>query len=419
MKSIQELRNERQAKAKEARNILDGDHWDAKTGPEKLKPLYDRIEEIDGQIEAIQKQIDIEAGNNPQDAIDRRADRDRTPKSEAEKALEMERGIFTTWARGGPNALNDDQRSHLQARLRRLQAEQAVGTDSAGGYLAPSEFNATFLELLKSFGGMREVADNIQTDHGRPLEWPTSDDTTEEGEIIAENQPASDDDIKFGIVNIGAFKYSSKVITVPFELLQDSRIDLVGHINGRLGRRIFRIENKHHTFGDGNNKPKGIVTAAGLGKTGASGQVTSVTYEDFVDLEHSIDPAYRQAGCRWMFHDTTLKVLKKLKDGDDRPLWRPGVSGADANDILNYPYTINQDMPVMAASAKSIVFGQLKKYLIRDVMAVTLFRFTDSAYTKKGQVGFLAWSRSDGDLIDAVDAAGLVQSVKHYANAAS
>ena len=36
----------------------------------------------------------------------------------------------------------------------------------------------------------------------------------------------------------------------------------------------------------------------------------------------------------------------------------------------------------------------------RDVMDVTMFRFTDSVFTRKGQVGFLAWSRHGGQLID-------------------
>jgi predicted phage gp36 major capsid-like protein len=31
---------------------------------------------------------------------------------------------------------------------------------------------------------------------------------------------------------------------------------------------------------------------------------------------------------------------------------------------------------------------------------VTIFRFEDSAYLKKGQVGFLAWSRAGGNLLD-------------------
>jgi HK97 family phage major capsid protein len=33
-------------------------------------------------------------------------------------------------------------------------------------------------------------------------------------------------------------------------------------------------------------------------------------------------------------------------------------------------------------------------------MDVTTFRFTDSAYTKLGQVGFLAWMRTGGNLLD-------------------
>lgn len=38
-------------------------------------------------------------------------------------------------------------------------------------------------------------------------------------------------------------------------------------------------------------------------------------------------------------------------------------------------------------------------------MDVTLFRFTDSAYTKKGQVGFLAMLRTDGKNVHANNSA--------------
>jgi HK97 family phage major capsid protein len=66
----------------------------------------------------------------------------------------------------------------------------------------------------------------------------------------------------------------------------------------------------------------------------------------------------------------------------------------------------------MAANAKSILFGDYGHYMIRDVMQVTMFRFSDSAYTKKGQVGFLAWARSGGNLLDTA-------AVKYYQNSAS
>ena len=115
-----------------------------------------------------------------------------------------------------------------------------------------------------------------------------------------------------------------------------------------------------------------------------------------------------------MFHDQTLKVIKKLKDADGRPLWVPGLSSGEPDAILRYPYVINQHMPTMAVNAKSILFGDFGKYVIRDVMDVMLFRMTDSKFTEKGQVGFLAWSRHDGDLIAASG-----KCIRHYANSAT
>jgi HK97 family phage major capsid protein len=78
-----------------------------------------------------------------------------------------------------------------------------------------------------------------------------------------------------------------------------------------------------------------------------------------------------------------------------------------------YPIIVNQDVATMAASAKSILYGDFSYYTIRDAMDVEMFRFTDSAYTKLGQVGFLAWMRSGGNLIDVGGA------VKSFVNAAS
>jgi HK97 family phage major capsid protein len=70
-------------------------------------------------------------------------------------------------------------------------------------------------------------------------------------------------------------------------------------------------------------------------------------------------------------------------------------------------------MPAMAANAKSILFGDFKNYLIRDVMDLTLFRMTDSAFTLNGQVGFVAFQRSGGKLVSAG------QPIKYYQNSAT
>ncbi|ACL62068.1 phage major capsid protein [Methylobacterium nodulans] len=414
--SVQALREQRAAKAREARNLLDtktGKDWTEEV-KNQVDAIYADIDRIDEQLTRFDRVLQIE------DSLEQRGQvlADRSGRSVDENAaiLAKEKAIFNAWARGGVEALTDEQRAHVKARrdeAQRIYGAQSVGTGSEGGYLAPRDFAGTLLERMAVFGGMRALATVIQTDGGNPIDYPTVDETGQEGEIVGEGTNATTGDITFGTVNIDAHKYSSKIVVVPIELLQDSRVDIEAYVNVALANRLARITNRHFTLGTGTNQPRGAVTAAAQGKVGAAGQTTSITYDDLVDLEHSVDPAYRLNG-RWQFHDQTLKVIKKLKDGQGRPLWRPGIAGGDPADILNYGYTINQHMPPMAAGAKSILFGDHTKYVIRDVMAVTLFRFADSRYMEKGQVAFLAWSRHDGDLIDASN-----DALKYYQNAAA
>jgi len=260
----------------------------------------------------------------------------------------------------------------------------------------------------------------IQTAKGNPMSFPTSDGTSEVGEVIAENTTATDADVSFGTKSLPVYKYSSKVVTVPFELLQDSSVDIEAFVQNRLVTRLGRITNTHFTVGDGSSKPTGIMAAATTGVTAANStsQVTAITYDSIIDLILSVDPAYRALGnCRFMLNDASVKVLRKIKDGQSRPIFVPGyetgVPGGAPDTLCGYPITVNQDVVSMAASAKSIAFGDFSFYYIRDVMAVEMFRFTDSAFTKKGQVGFLAWMRSGGNLIDVGGA------IKLFVNAAS
>jgi HK97 family phage major capsid protein len=124
--------------------------------------------------------------------------------------------------------------------------------------------------------------------------------------------------------------------------------------------------------------------------------------------------------CKFMMNDASIKVIRQIKDTAGRPIFTPGYDTTlhrqafIAPDLLcGYPIQINQDVAVMAASAKSILFGDFSFYYVRDAMDISMFRFTDSAYTKLGQVGFLAWMRSGGNLIDVGGA------VKLFVNAAS
>ncbi|MEA3389383.1 MAG: phage major capsid protein [Pseudomonadota bacterium] len=417
MPNIKALRDQRAEKAKEARNLLDantGEKW-SKDVEAQVDAIYEDIDRIDAQIARAERQAKIDGDAAADDQAGERRDRLNANLSpdQREQAQAYD-NAFRNFLIRGERGLTEEEMSTL--RTGRPQNAQGTGTGAAGGYLVPAGFGGELLEALKAFGGMRSVAQVIQTASGSDLPWPTVDETAQEGEIVAENQQATSQDVTFGTTSIGAYKWSSKIFTLPFELLQDqgAGIDVEAFVRRAAATRIARVQNKKYTVGTGTNEPLGIVTSATAGRIGATGTVTSPTYDDMIELEHSVDPAYRtMEGVGWMFHDFMLRNLKKLKDISGYPLWLPGLSAKDPDTFLRYKYTINQDMPQPAANAKSILFGDFKQYLIRDVMQVTLFRFDDSAYTSRGQVGFLAWARGSGKQISAG------QPVKYFQNSAS
>ena len=118
-----------------------------------------------------------------------------------------------------------------------------------------------------------------------------------------------------------------------------------------------------------------------------------------------------------MMHDQTVRAIRKIVDTNSRPLYidnfDQGITGGTGGTLAGAQVITNQQMPIMGANAKSILFGDFSYYKIRDVMAMNLFRFTDSVYASKGQVGFLAWMRSGGNFIDVGGA------VKAFANSAT
>lgn len=417
MLNIKALRDQRAEKAKEARNLLDtntGDKW-SKDIEKQVDDIYEEIDRIDAQIARAERQARIDGDAAADDQAGDRRDRLNASLSpEQREQAQNYDNAFRNFLVRGERGLTDEEMTTL--RTGRPQNAQSVGTGTSGGYLVPAGFGGELLEALRAFGGVRSVAEVIQTASGSDLPWPTVDETAQEGEIVGENQPASSQDVTFGTTSIGAQKWSSKIFTLPFELLQDQGpgIDIEAFVRRAAATRIARIQNKKFTNGSGTNEPLGLVTSAAAGKIGATGTVTSPSYDDMVDLEHSVDPAYRtMPGVGWMFHDFMLRNLKKLKDISGYPLWLPGLSAKDPDTFLRYKYTINQDMPQPGANAKSILFGDFKQYLIRDVMEVTLFRFDDSAFTRNGQVGFLAWARGTGKQISAG------QPVKYFQNSAS
>ncbi|QNB12841.1 phage major capsid protein [Paraburkholderia tropica] len=399
---IQALRERRDALAKNLNNLLEnhpGDKW----GADQQKTYDDGIKEIDDvsneikRHEGLMARLAADALNGNPDGL--RNAVTKTPGSHNEGAASMR-----AYLAGGIAAMSPEDLATMRARQTPdIRNAMSTTTGSEGGYTVATEYYRQLTEAMKQYGGIRDLATTIRTGTGAQMNFPTADATSEEGEIVGQNQKASAADTAFGTLSLDVYKYSSKSIAIPFELIQDSMFDIDAYIQALLAMRVGRITSRHFMNGTGNGQPKGLMVAAGVGKTAAS--ETDVTYDDLVDLEHSVDPVYRaRPNAGWAMNDDSLRALRKIKDGQGRPIFVPGYEqgnpGGAPDRLLNRPLTVVQEMDSAAAGKKPLAFGDFSSYFIREVMDLTIFRMVDSAFTLYGQVGFVAFNRQGGNMID-------------------
>jgi HK97 family phage major capsid protein len=270
-----------------------------------------------------------------------------------------------------------------------------IGTDTEGGYLVPDEFERTLVEALEEENIFRRLAKVITTASGdRKIPVVASKGTAswvdEEGTI-----PESDD--SFGQVSIGAYKLGT-MIKVSEELLNDSVFQLEPYISREFARRIGNKEEEAFFGGDGSGKPTGILAATGgaqLGVTTAG--ATAITLDEVLDLFYSLKSPYRNKSA-FIMNDSTVKAIRKLKDGQGQYLWQPSIQAGTPDTILNRPLHTSSYVPAIASGAKTIAFGDFSYYWVADRQG-RVFKRLNELYAVTGQVGFVATQRVDGKLI--------------------
>lgn len=351
------------------------------------------LETVSGDIERLQRAAKLEAVDLSQ--VVRTADpEDTAGGADPERRDREYRDAFWTYVRHGMGELDAEQRKLLQSGFSEVRA-QGTTVDAAGGYLVPEGFRAAISETMKAYGGLLQLANVITTDTGQDLPWPTNDDTGNVGAILAENTQITEQDLTFGQRRLSAYVYTSKLVRVPWALLQDAAFDLQAFLARKLGERLGRAWAAHLVAGTGVSQPEGLVTGATVGKTGAGGQTTTIIYDDLVDLEHSIDPAYRGPNCRYVMNDATLKVLRKLKDADGRPIFQPIPAPGFPSTINGWPYTIDQGMAVPGANNKTLLFGDIRAgFIVRQVAGIQMVIMRER-YADYLQNGHFAFARMD------------------------
>ncbi|EIX4511076.1 phage major capsid protein [Escherichia coli] len=353
--------------------------------------------ELDALDERIKREEELRAMDQQFVSDNEHEQRDELSKPRQENnGEELRAAAFDKFLRFGFAELNGEERQ----ALKELRA-QGITQDDKGGYTVPTQMLNKIIDSMKAYGGIASVAQLLNTSTGQDITWSTSDGTTEEGELLAENTTATEGDVTFGTAILGAKKLSSKIIRVSNELLQDSGVDIESYLAGRIAQRIGRGEAKYLVQGSGTGspvQPKGLV--ASVTGTVSAASSTTFTWKEMNALKHAIDPAYRGGPkYRWAFNDATLQVIEEMEDGQKRPLWLPDVAGGTPATVLGIPYVIDQAIESIGQGKKFIFLGDFNRFIVRRVSYMTLKRLVER-YAEYDQTAFLAFHRFDCVLED-------------------
>ena len=187
--------------------------------------------------------------------------------------------------------------------------------------------------------------------------------------------------------------FRSGHVICPMELVEDSAYDLAGLLANSFGRRMAR--------GVGAAFITSLLTDADAGVTTAA---ASPTADEVLDLIASVDDAYAQNGA-FLMSTATLTVLKKLKasTGGQYALDVDRAANGQIT-IEGYPVFQSPSMPGIASAAKVIAFGDLSRFIRRQVRNSLEVRMYRERYATSGQVAYESFLRVQGKLAKATNA---------------
>jgi len=297
-----------------------------------------------------------------------------------------------------PSTDEDILRSLVNGERRSVTFEKrATMTTSADAGTIPQGFYDVLQEQLRYTGPFGNPAVGytvLTTAGGEDIKVPTqtafsSGSATAEAAQFAVSNPTT------SLLTLRAHKFGT-LLTVSRELLEDTGIDLVDFLGRQAGNAVGNIVNTKLAVGTGTVEPKGIVAAAGSGITGSTAVSGAFTADNLIDLVHSVDSEYAsRPSAAFQMRRNTLSALRKLKDTDGRYIYDPTL-GTQAL-LLGYPVIENPHVVAVATSAKSVIFGDMSSYHVRQVGGVEIAR-SDDAFFTTDLVAFRVSLRLDADL---------------------
>ena len=278
----------------------------------------------------------------------------------------------------------------IRTKFRDVSNVLQEGIDEAGGYLVPDEYDRRLIDVLDEENVLRGLATTIRTSGERKIN-------------IAATKPAALWVEEGGALTFGDATFDQKLldahklhvaIKITEELLADNAFQLEDYIIAQFGKAIANAEEDAFLNGDGDGNPTGLFADAQVGVTIDTVEIEA---DDVIDLIYKLKRPYRKKAS-FITNDSTLAVLRKLKDENGNYLWQPSLQNGEPDRILGYAIRTSQFAPKLAAGKAALAFGDFSYYNIGDRGQRTL-QVLKELFAGNGMVGYVMKERVDGLLV--------------------
>jgi HK97 family phage major capsid protein len=269
----------------------------------------------------------------------------------------------------------------------------AIATSSS---ITPSLFADKVVIFARTLNPTYDLATKLVTQTGGTLTVPrlTADPS---GDIVAEASAISESSPTISSITLGAFGYKAMSYWSA-EADQDEVVNLDQLIANSAGRQLGMASGSDFTIGTDTVEPNGFITAGSNGGTAAGSPFFLST--DIVNLFYALAAPYRTApGAAWQVSNTALAKIRKFTDTNGTFLWQPGLNGGQADRLMGAPIYENPHMAAVASASKSVAFGDMAAYHVREVNGMRVEQSRDFLFATDQVALKVVW-RLDGDLPD-------------------
>ena len=300
------------------------------------------------------------------------------------------RAVAHAFSQGVANLSPEQQKtlSDVGAEYKALN----IGTDTAGGFLAPSEFVREIIKTVTEISPARALA-RVRSTANKSIMLPKRTGQFSAVRVVEQGIKAETQGLAYGLDEILAPE-AFALIDITNDLLEDSAFDMQSEISMEATERFALLEGTEFVSGTGIGEMEGILVNTSVGET-VSGAAATITADGLFNLKYAVKSDYMRAAT-YAMNRTTVGSVRKLKDLNGQYLWMPGIAQGRPNTIDGDGYVEVPDMPLEGAGLYPVAYGDFKRgYTMVDRIAMEMLRdqYTQAA---SGKIRFIFRRRTGG-----------------------